>query len=92
MQCALLLGMSACAQQAKPAEPIDARLKQLAGDAGDLERRLPSFSCKESLVSQELRGGKVKHQVQASGEVRVRRVGNAPVEHFEANEINGRPV
>jgi len=93
MQCALLLAVSAFAQSGKPPGSTDARLRQLAADADDLEQRLPSFTCKESLVSQELRGGKVKHQVQASGEVRVRRVGDgALAEHFEVSEINGRPV
>jgi hypothetical protein len=73
--------------------PLQVKLDKLAAASEELRKHLPSFTCKESLISQELRGGKVKMEARASGQLRVLRNGEGkPVEHFEAAERDGQTI
>ncbi len=86
------LGVAALGQTASNAT-LQARLARLAAASEDLQKHLPSFACKESLISQELRGSKVKREVRASGELRVLRDGTGkPAEHFMAAQRNGQTI
>jgi hypothetical protein len=77
----------------KPDEnTLHTRLLALARAAELLENRLPAFACHETFTSQELRGNKVKRQVQASGELRVRPEDDGKLdENFHTVEVNGKP-
>ena len=93
LACGLSIGAAAHAQAGPSADPLQARLQKLAVAAGDLQKHLPNFACKETLVSQEIRGGKVKTQAQAAGDLRVERDKDGkPVEQFQPTQMNGRPV
>jgi len=86
--------VAACAQStpSQPPGTLAAQLQQLAIAADDLRHHLPNFACTESLVSQELRNGKVRTQVTASGDIRVQLDPNGKLaEHFQAAQVNGRP-
>jgi hypothetical protein len=73
--------------------PLQVKLNRLAAASEDLRQHLPSFTCRQSLISQELRGGKVKMEVRASGQLRVlRNSAGKPVERFEATERNGQTI
>jgi hypothetical protein len=74
---------------------LDAKLRELAVEAARLEDSLPAFSCTEELTSQAIasKGGKVKMQTQATGEVRVVAAANGKMEDmFTATTMNGKPV
>jgi hypothetical protein len=95
----LLLASSASGQSAAvPATSSDAatlskRLAEFAIASEDLQQHLPSFACKETLTSQELRDGKVKSQVTAEGDLRVERdAAGKLAEHFSATKRNGKPI
>jgi len=91
--CAMSLGAAARGQSAPAADSLQARLANFALAADDLQKHLPSFGCKETFTSQELRGRKVKMQVHAAGEVRVQRESDGKLaEHFHATELDGRPI
>jgi len=92
---AVLLACAAAAhgQAAATADGLQGKLAKLAAASEDLEEHLPSFACKETLVSRELRGKKVKTEVRAAGELRVMRDPTGKLnERFEASEMNGRPI
>jgi hypothetical protein len=80
-------------QSAAIPDLLQSRLEKLAVVSEDLEQHLPSFACKETLLSQENRGGKVKRVVRAVGDLRVQRDGTGKLgEHFQATEMNGRAI
>ncbi len=89
--CVFAVALAACAQHA--GDELALRLQQLGTAADALESRLPAFTCRESLTSQELRGGKVRRQVQAAGDLRVLTLSNGKMdERFTVTEINGKPA
>lgn len=72
---------------------LQSRLAQLAAASEDIERRLPNFACRETLVSQEVRAGRVKTEVHAAGDLRIVREPDGKLdEHFEATERDGKPT
>ena len=86
--CALL---AACPAQAQD-ETLRTRLRALGVAAEALENKLPAFACRESLTSQEIRKGKVKRQIQAIGDLRVRTDADGQMdERFTPTEVNGHP-
>jgi hypothetical protein len=86
-------GDLAYGQTPAPDAVLQAELSRLALASDDLEHHLPSFACKEILLSQELRGGKVKKEVRAAGDLRVVRDADGKLnERFEATEQNGHPI
>jgi len=48
-------------------------LARLAGVADDLHRKLPNFSCSESVLSEEIQQGKVRHHARFTATVRAQR-------------------
>lgn len=90
---ALSLAPAVRAQSAATPDSLHGKLEKLAVASDDLEQHLPSFACKENLVSQELREGKVKMEVRAAGELRVVRDADGKLnERFQATEQNGQPI
>ncbi|MDP9039218.1 MAG: hypothetical protein M3O02_08095 [Acidobacteriota bacterium] len=88
--------LAARAQAQAPSPPrnstLQQRLAQLATAASDLETRLPNFACRETLLSQERRGDKLKNEVRAAGDLRIERAaGGNLVEHLQGTERNGKP-
>jgi hypothetical protein len=89
--CVVLAAVSAHAQ-GPGEETLRSRLRALAVAAELLEHRLPAFACHETFTSQELRGGKVKREMHAAGELRVQPDSDGKLdETFQATEVNGRP-
>jgi hypothetical protein len=89
----LLLAAAARGQSAATSDSLQGKLARLAVASEDLQQHLPSFTCKETLVSQEVRGGKVKMEVRAAGELRVLRDPTGKLnERFQATERNGKPI
>jgi hypothetical protein len=89
----LSLAVMAHGQSAAAPDGLQGKLAKLSAASEDLEEHLPSFVCKETLVSQELRGKKVKTEVRAAGELRVMRDPTGKLnERFQASEMNGRPI
>jgi hypothetical protein len=87
------LGVAGRCQTEAGGAPLQVRLAKLAAASLDLQKHLPNFACKESLISQELHGSKVKREVRASGELRVVQDGmGKPIEHFQATERNGQTI
>ena len=85
--CALLTACPAHAQD----NALRARLRTLAAAAEALENKLPAFACRESLLSQEIRGKKIKRQMQAVGDLRVQADADGDLdERFTPTEVNGR--
>jgi hypothetical protein len=67
-------------------------LAKLGEAAVELERSLPSFTCEESVVSQELRGGKVRRSVAFTATLRAQRRANGGLgETFQIITLEGRP-
>ncbi len=84
--CALLIACPAHAQD----NALRARLRTLAATAEALENKLPAFACRESLLSQEIRGNKIKRQMQAVGDLRVQADADGDLdERFTPTEVNG---
>ena len=91
--CLLSPGATARGQAASATRATQMKLNKIAVAAENLEKHLPSFACKETLISQEISGGKVKRLVQAVGELRVQRDRDGKLgEHFQATQRNGQPV
>ena len=85
--CALLAACPAHAQD----NALRTRLRTLAAAAEALENKLPAFACRESLLSQEIHGKKIKRQMQANGDLRVQADANGDLdERFIPTEVNGR--
>jgi hypothetical protein len=67
-------------------------LEKLGAAALSLQRDLPSFTCKETGLSQELKKGKVKEQVRFVADLRVERAARGRLdEQIEVTEVNGKP-
>jgi hypothetical protein len=72
---------------------LQAQLKRLAATAESLQHDLPSFSCRENGLSQVVKKGKVKTQVQFAGDLRVQRGPDGRLhERLQTTEVNGKPL
>jgi hypothetical protein len=89
--CAALLALRAVAQQ--PAAPnLQQELQRLGEAAAALDRTLPGFTCEESAVSSELRGGKVHHSVTFIATLRATRAADGKLnESISITQVNGKP-
>lgn len=82
---------TASQQQSQPTA-LRAELNKLAATAESLQHDLPSFSCREAGLSQVLKKGKVKTQVQFAGDLRVQRGADGRLhERLQTTEVNGKP-
>jgi len=77
----------------EPAAALQAELKKLAAASDALLHDLPSITCKETALSQEIKKKKVKAQVRFAADLRVQRDEDG-VTHEELNftEANGKPT
>jgi hypothetical protein len=89
----LMAGVLQQVAGAQAADPLEKALASLAADASDLQQKLPSFECKESFISQGIKGGKTKKRDTVEGTVRVVRGEDGKmVEHFSASVENGKAI
>jgi len=91
----LFLLPSASAQETAAApysQRLQAMLTQAAADAALLSSKLPSFVCKETVVSESLSKGKVKQRADVVADLTVRRGADGKLaENFSATQFNGKP-
>jgi hypothetical protein len=77
---------------AAPETELQRVLKKLGEEAVELEKSLPSFTCAENVVSQELRDGKVRHSVTFTATLRAQRKADGHLdESFQITTLDGRP-
>jgi hypothetical protein len=77
---------------AAPETELQRVLKKLGEAAVELEKSLPSFTCEENLVSQEVRGDKVKWGTTATMTLRAEKESNGYLsESFSYTSVNGKP-
>jgi hypothetical protein len=90
---ALFLPARTAAPQASPGSPeLRQTLDRLGAVAQSLEHSLPSITCVETGVSEALKKGKVKKQVQFAANLRAIRIPGAGLhESFTLTRINGKP-
>ena len=96
LEIGLLVACSVVAQgqvaQKDQTASLQAELEQLGAQAQSLQNDLPSFTCKETGLSQELKKGKVKEQVRFVADLRVERAAGGRLdEQLEVTEVNGKP-
>ena len=96
--CVLALGyclFSVRAESQQQAPALDVLLGKIYAYADDYRATLPSISCSESIVSQELVNGKVKREMRVEGVMREIRTGNPEDAFHEEHQflrLNGKPV
>jgi hypothetical protein len=98
----LLLSLPACRAQKpcadKPSatppygERLETMLAHAAAEAATLSGKLPSFVCKETVISETLNKGEVKKRVDIVAEFSVQRSSSGKFgEKFTIKEMNGKP-
>jgi len=71
---------------------LQQELRRLGAAATELEHELPSFTCQESALSQELKGGKVLHGVQFVATLRAQHGADGKLdESISITSVNGQP-
>lgn len=89
ISCAALSGASA---QQPGSLSLQQELQRLGAAATELEHALPSFTCQESALSQELKGGKVLQGVQFIATLRAQRGADGKLdESISITNVNGQP-
>jgi hypothetical protein len=90
---AILLAWSGFAQ-AQPTPSVDEVVKQLIAYSKDYRAKLPSLECDESIVSQQIKGDKVKWEVKAEATLRQIRDSKDPDEFNDSytfKSVDGHP-
>jgi hypothetical protein len=88
----LLCAAIAHGQVSEKQAELQRTLAKLGEAAVELERSLPSFTCEESVVSQELRGEKVKRSLSFTAMLRAQRQPDGRLaESFQVTSVNGKP-
>ncbi len=88
---ACLIGCFAMALSQAPAPTLDQLLSHVEANTEQYKATVPSFLCDEHITSQELRGGKLKHETAIDALFRVTRAGQTLEESREVKSINGNP-
>ncbi len=89
ISCAALPGASA---QEPASLNLQQELQRLGAAANELEHALPSFTCQESALSQELKGSKVLRGVQFIATLRAQRGADGKLdETISITSVNGQP-
>lgn len=71
---------------------LGSELKYLGAQIAQLQHSLPNISCRETVVSQEMRGGKAHHRVDATATLEVKRSPFGEMnESFTLSTLNGEP-
>jgi hypothetical protein len=92
---ALMLFLVAPIAKSQQLPPLDVLLDRLYAYSAEYTATLPSLSCDESIVSQQVKKGKVKKQVRAEGTMREIRTENSDDpfrEQHDFKTVNGKPV
>jgi hypothetical protein len=88
----LLLAVAGCGPARAQAPAPPPLLARLAAVADALERSLPSFTCVETVVSEELHGIKVARRVDFTANLRMTRGADGKLdEAFSVTTLNGNP-
>jgi hypothetical protein len=89
---ALWAGLSAAAVRGQQVRSLEQTLDRLQEQAVELGRELPSFTCDETVVSEELHGGRVRRRVDFTATLRLKRTGSgALAESYQYTSRNGTP-
>ena len=84
-----VLAPAASAQQ----QPPTTSLERLGSEAAAFRKSVPSFTCNESVSSEQWRGNKLKWQVKFLAVLRVRRADDGTLsEAFEVKSLDGKPI
>jgi hypothetical protein len=90
-----MLLTSAIAQAQRPTPSLDQLLTQVQANTSQFAASVPSFSCDESLLSQESHNGKSSHETRLEASFRVSRSATPPAglsEFREIKSIDGKPA
>jgi hypothetical protein len=90
---ALLISSLAAAQQPTPPSPeLTQDLQHLGAAAAALSHSLPSFTCRETVVSQRLHGKRIEQQANFIASLRVNRAADGSLsESYTPLTLNGQP-
>ena len=89
---ATVLGLATASVHGQQTPELQHVLAKLGDAAVELERSLPSFTCEESVVSQEVREGKVRRSVAFTATMRARREPDGRLaESFQIATLDGKP-